>query len=114
MTGGLQEQVTDGENWFGIGIEPSSKSVIGSQQVPYIYEDRISKEDFKAALHKIYNMTSEERRSLGKLGRSHVEKNYSFEGYCEKWVEIMTEVHEKHGSWETRKNYVGWEFRELT
>ena len=36
MTGGLQEQVTDGEEWFGIGIEPSSKTVIGSQQVPYI------------------------------------------------------------------------------
>ncbi len=25
MTGGLQEQVTDGDEWFGIGIEPSSK-----------------------------------------------------------------------------------------
>jgi glycogen synthase len=25
MTGGLQEQVTDGENWFGVGIEPTSK-----------------------------------------------------------------------------------------
>ena len=24
MTGGLQEQVTDGENWFGFGIQPSS------------------------------------------------------------------------------------------
>ena len=36
MTGGLQEQVTDGENWFGVGIEPSSKSVIGSQEIPYI------------------------------------------------------------------------------
>ena len=35
MTGGLQEQVTDGEKWFGIGIEPSSKALIGSQQVPY-------------------------------------------------------------------------------
>ena len=49
MTGGLQEQVTDGEEWFGIGIEPTSKSVIGSQDVPFIYEDRISKEDVIAA-----------------------------------------------------------------
>ena len=46
MTGGLQEQVTDGENWFGVGIEPSSKAIIGSQEVPYIYEDRLNKEDF--------------------------------------------------------------------
>lgn len=114
MTGGLQEQVTDGEDWFGIGIEPSSKAIIGSQQVPYIYEDRISKEDFKAALHKIYNMTPEERKELGKKGREHVEKNYSFEKYCEGWVEIMTEVHEKYGSWENRKGYKNWEIRELT
>ena len=44
MTGGLQEQVTDGENWFGVGLEPVSKAVIGSQQVPFIFEDRLSKE----------------------------------------------------------------------
>ena len=113
MTGGLQEQVTDGENWFGVGIEPSSKAIIGSQQVPYIYEDRISKEDFKAALHKIYNMTPEERKQLGEMGREHVEKNYSFEKYCEGWVEIRTEVYEKHGSWDTRKNHKTWEFREV-
>ena len=114
MTGGLQEQVTDGEEWFGIGIEPSSKTVIGSQQVPYIYEDRINKEDFKAALHKVYNMTPKERQELGKKGREHVKKNYGFEKYCDKWVEIMTEVYEKHGSWDERKGYDAWEFKELT
>ena len=114
MTGGLQEQVTDGEEWFGVGIEPSSKAIIGSQQVPYIYEDRISKEDFIAALHKIYNMTPEERKELGRKGREHVEKNYSFEKYCDGWVEIITDVHEKHGSWDDRKNYKSWEIRELT
>ena len=48
MTGGLQEQVTDGKKWFGIGIKPASKAVIGSQQVPYIYEDRVSEEDRKS------------------------------------------------------------------
>ena len=41
MTGGLQEQVTDGEQFFGIGIEPASKAIIGSQEIPWIYEDRV-------------------------------------------------------------------------
>ncbi len=67
MTGGLQEQVTDGENWFGIGIRPSSKAIIGSQDVPYIYEDRIHKEDFINALEKMYKMTQEEREQNGKI-----------------------------------------------
>ena len=113
MTGGLQEQVTDGEEWFGIGIEPSAKSVIGSQQVPYIYEDRISKEDFLNALRKIYKMSSEERAALGKLGRKHVEKNYNFEGYKQRWVELIDNTVERHSSWENRKGYKSWHLKEI-
>ena len=108
MTGGLQEQVTDGKNWFGIGIEPSSKALIGSQQVPYIYEDRISEQDFIDALTKMYNMKKEDRKSLGDAGRQHVLKNYSFENYQNKWVEVMDDIHERHGSWENRKLYSPW------
>ena len=113
MTGGLQEQVTDGENWFGIGIEPSSKAIIGSQDVPYIYEDRVNKEDFIAALTKMVEMTPEDREALGQAGREHVQKNYSFEKFTKDWIEVVDDVIEKHGSWETRKNYKTYEFTEL-
>ena len=113
MTGGLQEQVTDGENWFGVGIEPSSKSVIGSMSVPYIYEDRISKDDFVAALEKIFYMSKEDRKQLGLKGREHVLKNYNFEKFNKQWVDVMLRVHEKHGSWENRKNYKSWEIIEI-
>ena len=113
MTGGLQEQVTDGEEWFGIGIEPNSKSVIGSQQVPYIYEDRIGKEDFIAALEKIYNMSEKERDELGKKGREHVIKNYNFDKFTENWVELMDNIYEKYGSWSTRKHYKSWSLKEV-
>ena len=113
MTGGLQEQVTDGEKWFGIGIEPSSKAVIGSHQVPYIYEDRISEEDFIDALTKIHEMTSEQRSDLGEAGREHVKNNYSFEKFQNRWVEVMDEVKEKHGSWEDRKIYKPWKLTRI-
>ena len=113
MTGGLQEQVTDGEEWFGIGIEPASRAIIGSQQVPYIFEDRVSKNDFVDALKKIYYTPREELKEWGLKGRKHVEKNYNFKKYAERWPELMLEVHEKHGSWENRKNYVNWEIMEL-
>ena len=105
MTGGLQEQVTDGDNWFGIGIEPCSKAIIGSQQVPYIYEDRISKEDFLNAMLEMYKKTPEERVELGKLGQQHIDKNYNFEDFSKQWVEIMTSIYEEHGSWDKRKKY---------
>lgn len=110
MTGGLQEQVTDGTNWFGVGIKPASKSVIGSQDVPYIYEDRISKEHFFSALNKIFHMSKESRIEMGKKGRDHVIKNYGFEKYNEQWVNLMDETIEQEGSWETRKNYSGIRF----
>ena len=113
MTGGLQEQVTDGKDWFGIPLLPSSKSVIGSQDVPYIYEDRINKDQFMSALSKIYNIPAEERRKMGMLGRKHVETNYNFENFNSTWVEFMDKVVEEGGSWETRTNYSGIRFMEV-
>jgi len=113
MTGGLQEQVTDGNKYFGVGIEPSSKAIIGSQEVPYIFEDRINKDDFINALLKIYNMSEGERKEIGLMGRQYVLNNYNFEDYCKRWIEIFDDVHEKHGSWENRKNYKAWRLIEV-
>ena len=113
MTGGLQQQVTDGENWFGFGIEPSSKAVIGSQDVPYIYEDRVNREDFMDALRKFINLSPEERSEMGKLGRDYVLKEYNLEKYSERWDTLMTEIYETYGSWENRKGYNNWELMVL-
>jgi glycosyltransferase involved in cell wall biosynthesis len=113
MTGGLQEQVTDGKNWFGVGIEPAAKAIIGSQEVPYIYEDRLNKDDFINALLKIYNMKDEERKKLGAMGKKYVEKNYNFNDFEDRWVKLIDRIVEKHGSWETRKVYKPYSFTEI-
>jgi len=113
MTGGLQEQVTDGSNDFGIPIYPSSKSIIGSQQVPYIYEDRIDKKQFHSALSKIYKMGPENRKKMGAEGRNHVLKNYNFLDFQNSWVELMDSIHEKEGSWKTRKLKQQIRFKEV-
>ena len=130
MTGGLQEQVTyiekvsqemmlkrnakaspvtEYEN--GIGLEPSSKAIIGSQEVPFIYEDRLSGKQISEALLKMYEYGSEKRAELGKAGREHVMKNYNFENFAKQWEKILLETHENHGSWKTRKNHQSWELR---
>ena len=113
MTGGLQEQVTDGQKEFGIPLFPSSKAIIGSQQVPYIYEDRIDKKQFHSALSKIYKMGAENRRKIGLEGRQHVLDNYSFEVFKKRWINFMDKVYDEHGSWSTRKNYQGITFKEV-
>ena len=113
MTGGLQEQIRSGSDLFGIPLFPESKAVIGSQDVPYIYEDRLSEGQVISALEKMFVMTSEERKELGMKGREHVMKNYNFETFNKQWVDIMTEIHEQEGSWETRTNYNGIRFLEV-
>ena len=130
MTGGLQEQVTPlktvtqkqmlkrnsvpnkcVEYEHGIGLEPASKVIIGSQTVPFIYEDRVAEKQVVDALIMMYEYGPEKRAALGLAGREHLDKNYNFENFAKKWEEVMSGVHEKYGSWETRKHYKSWELR---
>jgi len=113
MTGGLQEQVTDGKNWFGWGIQPASKSIIGSLQVPYIYEDRISQEDFNKVMKSALKLTAPKYKKMVEAGLKHVKDNYSFEKYETSWVNLMDEIIEKHGSWENRTNHKRWYLMEV-
>jgi len=111
MTGGLQDQITDGTNWFGVGIEPVSRAIIGSQEVPYIYEDRIAKEDFLAALHKMYNMPAEERAELGAASHTWAESNFNFDEFIQTWDALFEKIVLEKGSWETREQYNMYEMR---
>ena len=113
MTGGLQEQVTDGDKWFGIGLEPTSKAIIGSQPIPYIYEDRLNGEQVVNALVEMYEKTQAERDALGAAGRQHVLENYSFETFEKQWTDLITDINDRHGSWDTRKGYATWELMEI-
>ena len=112
MTGGLQEQVFNGEEYFGVGIKPASQAIIGSQQVPFIYEDRIAGEDFVQALVKLYNMSRDERAELGRKGRDHLLKNYNQEVLMPKWDEVVQDTIKEFGTWETRK-YNRWVMKTL-
>ena len=114
MTGGLQEQVTDGIEWFGIGLNPTSKSIIGSQQVPWIYEDRIDGDDLIEAMLEIYNMPKEKRLDMGKKGRNHVLQNYNLVDYHKNWDNFMKSLNERHGSWDSRKIYKNYKITEIS
>jgi glycosyltransferase involved in cell wall biosynthesis len=113
MTGGLQEQVTDGKNFFGFGIEPASKTVIGSLQVPYIYEDRITQKDFNNVMNKALTVRPKVYKKMCTLGKAHVRDNYGFTNFEESWVNLIDDVVERHGSWDTRKLYNRWSLKEV-
>ncbi|HAI37952.1 MAG TPA: hypothetical protein DCM40_07415, partial [Maribacter sp.] len=71
--------------------------------VPYIYEDRISKESFLDAIISFYNMSQKDKDAMGKAGREHVLKNYNLDQYATLWREVFKDVEENMGSWENRK-----------
>ena len=105
--------MTDGETTFGIMIEPASQYVIGSQEVPYIYEDKISGKDFIQALYTMWTKTRSQRKELGLKGREHALKNYNFDDYQRKWDELFTKIYEERGSWDDRKQYSRWTLEEV-
>jgi glycosyltransferase involved in cell wall biosynthesis len=113
MTGGLQEQVTDGTNWFGYGIEPTAKSVIGSLQVPYIYEDRISQKDFEKYMTKALKISKKAYKNMSIQGIQHVKDKYNFDNYEKEWIRVMDEFIERNGSWDTRIGYKRWHLMEV-
>ena len=113
MTGGLQEQVQDGDKKFGIPVWPASRAIIGSQNIPWIYEDRLNGDEVCSALETMYNLSEDERKEMGRLGREHVEKNYNFENFNKTWVDLMSNMYKDEGSWDTRNHETRWTVEEI-
>ena len=40
-------------------------------------------------------------------------KNYNLQTLMNTWDQLFTNIHEKHGSWENRKGYNRWTFKEI-
>lgn len=113
MTGGIQDQMVDADGHvLGYGIPPASKTVNGSQEIPYIYEDRISREQFLMAINHMYSMSKDERRALGDLAIANVESCFSFTSYQRRWDEILSSVYEKGSTW-PRTDVKSWRLMEM-
>ena len=50
---------------------------------------------------------------MGMKGRNHVVENYNFDSFNRKWITLMDNVIERHGSGEDRKKYKSWEMKEI-
>ena len=112
-TGGLQEQYTNGKEDFGIGLKPASKAIIGSQQIPWIYEDRLGEKEVVEAMVTMIKTPREIRKKMGLAGRQHVLDNYNFENFNKAWVDTLVQLHEEEGSWDTRAKTQHWVLEEI-
>ena len=58
-------------------------------------------------------MTNEEREELGRMGKQHVKTNYNFNDFEERWVTLVDQIIDEHGSWDNRKIYKPYCFTEI-
>ena len=87
--------------------------MIGSLQVPYIYEDRISQADFTKTLKEALNLSASKYKKMSIQGVNHVREKYNFKNFEKQWVETMDRIIADHGAWETRQGYNRWHLMEV-
>ncbi len=90
-TGGLTRQVVNykdkSEN--GVGLDIKMKTLVGSQSVPYIYEDYASCSDAADAFLKLFEMNDSERDMLSEKVLNYARKEFSMQKTVDLWHETM-------------------------
>ncbi|MBR52375.1 hypothetical protein CMK19_01230 [Candidatus Poribacteria bacterium] len=109
-TGGLWRQVEDHRDGThnGIGLDVEFQSLVGSQNVPFIYEDYVSVETISDALLKMYEEGPEGRKKLGEKARSYVQSEFALDTTIDLWHESLLDLAE---NWKDRQK--PWVLKEI-
>ena len=114
-TGGLTRQVVDhrdgSEN--GIALDPDVRSLVGSQMVPYIYEDYCKNESTSEAFMKMYELGPEGRKKLGQKAREYVLSEFKLQKTVDLWDESLTKLIEDWKN-DREKIYKPWRMKEMS
>jgi len=97
-TGGLTRQVVDHRDGTenGIALDVEMKSMVGSQMVPYIYEDYVSTDTVAKALYDMYTMGQEKRKMLGDKARKYVESEFAMQDTIDEWHRTLWDLTENY------------------
>ncbi|NDC22826.1 MAG: glycosyltransferase [Proteobacteria bacterium] len=109
-TGGLTRQVVDHRDGTenGVALPVEMQSLVGSQQVPYIYEDYCSAETTANAILKLYEMSPEEREALGQKARNYALSEFSLQSTVDQWDRTLTDLTENWKSVSSK-----WSIKEM-
>jgi len=109
-TGGLTRQVVDhrdgSEN--GIALDIELQTLVGSQQVPYIYEDYVSCQSIANGIQSLYEMPEKKKKKLGEKARNYVLSEFAYQDTVDKWHSTMKDLVE---NW--KDEYKSWECIEI-
>ncbi len=119
MTGGLQFQIGDwwcdlkdfsdqekllkiarsrknSHRWWGVPVFPATRNLVGSQSVPYIYDDRVNDDDTAVALEKLFKMGNTARRKLGLEAREWALDKFGMSRMIDGWKDGLTKAMARH------------------
>ena len=104
-TGGLTRQVvnayTNEEN--GVALPVELKTLVGSQSVPYIYEDYVSVETTAKGIMKLYELGDVGRKNLGSKARAYALNEFGYQKVIDLWDKTLGDLIE---NWrKNRKNF---------
>jgi len=93
-TGGLTRQVVDHRNGNenGVALPVELKTMVGSQMVPYIFEDYVSAETAGNGIFKLYEMGPEERKKVGLRARNYVMSEFNHQKMIDDWDRTLNET----------------------
>lgn len=90
-TGGLTKQVCNslegGEN--GVALDIDFKTLVGSQTVPYIYEDYVSNQNVAKGIKKLYDMSPKAKNKLSKKVLRYAKTQFSYQKTIDDWHDTM-------------------------
>ena len=93
-TGGLTRQVVDHRDGTenGIALDVDMQTMVGSQMVPYIFEDYSDPRKVAAAILRMVEMPSEERQQLGKKAMEYAHSEFDLQDTVDKWHDTLIET----------------------
>jgi glycosyltransferase involved in cell wall biosynthesis len=86
-------------------VYPTNRSIQGSPMTPYIWDDRCNAEDAAEQIKAVYNLSKEERKSLGLKGREWAlsdEAGFTGEKMGARVIETLDEL---FATWKPREKY---------
>ena len=97
-TGGLTRQVVDHRDGTenGIALDVEMQSLVGSQMVPYIYEDYVSTDTIAKAIYDMYSMDKDKRRNLGEKARKYALSEFALQTTIDRWHETLWDLSENY------------------
>ena len=95
--GGQTRQVvnayTGEENGVALPIE--MQTLVGSQTVPYIFEDMVSNKTIAKAIMKMYAMGPTERKALGQKAKDYALTEFGYQKTVDLWNDTMLKTIEE-------------------